>query len=244
MEKYKLRILEIVKESEDTRTFYLEKPQGFTWEEGAHAHFAIEGFDEGERPRNEWVRHMSIMTLPEEGKIGFTTRIPQEPSEYKMRLEKAGVGGKVVLFKLGNRMELRREERPVVLLSMGVGLATMRPLVLAYQKDPTGIPSLTSLQVDRSPDSLFRDVLASSSMTNFHHTHVPSRAAFQGQVNELLGLENPIWYLVGSDEFVLETIQHLRDHGVDDEAMVIDKKEMVRKKFFSIRWNELRLVLP
>ena len=45
MVKYRLKITDILIESEDTWTFLLEMPEDFNWEEGSHAHIGIEGYD-------------------------------------------------------------------------------------------------------------------------------------------------------------------------------------------------------
>lgn len=77
--KNKVKIIDIINEGKDVKTYLLEKPDDITWEEGSHFHIAMLGFDEGDKPNKSLVRHMSIMTLPEENKLGFTTRIPKEP---------------------------------------------------------------------------------------------------------------------------------------------------------------------
>ena len=74
--KYKLKIIDINEEAQGTKTYYFEKPEGFFWEAGANIHVGLVGFDQGEKPNKEWVRHMSIITLPEENRIGITTKAP------------------------------------------------------------------------------------------------------------------------------------------------------------------------
>lgn len=75
MQIYWTTLVDVIDEATDTKTFYLDLPEGFTWEEGAHTHLALEGFNSGEKPDKGLVRHMSIATLPEENTIGITTRL-------------------------------------------------------------------------------------------------------------------------------------------------------------------------
>lgn len=41
MEKYRLKITDIVDEFEGTRTYYMDMPQDFSWDEGSHAHIGL-----------------------------------------------------------------------------------------------------------------------------------------------------------------------------------------------------------
>src|SRR5690625_1155027 len=112
-----VKINHIVRENSNVYTFYLDIPEDFTWEEGAHTHLALKGFNEGEKPNRGLVRHMSISTLPEEKVIGITTRIKNLCSEYKSILKTLQVGDEVALFKTHSNVPLKRENKNVYLLS-------------------------------------------------------------------------------------------------------------------------------
>lgn len=71
----------------------------------------------------------------------------------------SGIGDDITFFKLGSRMGLRRSDTPIVLLSMGVGVMTMRPLIRAYKNDKSSIPSLISLNIDSAGDFVYRKEL-------------------------------------------------------------------------------------
>ncbi|PKM49265.1 MAG: hypothetical protein CVV02_16615 [Firmicutes bacterium HGW-Firmicutes-7] len=159
MIKYTLKIVEIVDQAKGTKTYYLEKPEDLTCGPGTHTHIAHVGYDVGEVPNKKWVRPMSIMTLQQEGKIGFTTRVPGGCSEFKEKLSQLRVGDEVVLYKLGSRMALRCNDRPIVFFTMGIGVTAVLTDILNYVKDKTGIPALTHLNVEASRDFVFRSKL-------------------------------------------------------------------------------------
>ena len=81
------KINRVIQETPEVRTYMLDCPEGFTWEEGSHTHLGLEGFNAGEKPNKGLVRHMSISTLPDETSIGITTRIRKQRSEFKDILE-------------------------------------------------------------------------------------------------------------------------------------------------------------
>src|SRR5699024_6929453 len=124
MKIYWTKINKIVDESSNVKTYMLDRPEGFSWEEGAHTHLALEGFNAGDKPNRSLIRHMSISTLPHEDAIGITTRIREKCSEFKTELKKLNIGDEVALFKTHSNVPLKRENKNVYMLSSGVGLAT------------------------------------------------------------------------------------------------------------------------
>jgi len=228
--KHTLKIVEIVDEGIDTKTFYLEKPEDFNWEEGSHTHIALNGYDSNEGPNKSLVRHMSIMTLSQENRIGFTTRFTNQKSEYKTLLSNYRVGDEISIFKLGSRMSLRRENRPIVLLSMGVGIATMRPLILSYIQNKQGINGLTHINVDPHP-TLYRNDIESIQDETFINIWTKTRVEYYQKLNELLKNDS-IYYIVGSDSFLRSNIQKLKSIGVKIEDIMIDKKEGILRLYY------------
>ena len=88
MQIYWTKINKIINETSEIKTYLLDCPEGFTWEEGSHTHMGLKGFNEGEKPNKSLVRHMSISTVPNENIIGITTRIRKQCSEFKNILNK------------------------------------------------------------------------------------------------------------------------------------------------------------
>ena len=229
MQIYWTPILDVVEEAADTYTFRLERPDGFTWEEGAHTHFALEGFNKEERPNRSLIRHMSISTLPREGVIGITTRIKKECSEFKTILRGMALGENVAIFKTYSNVPLKRVGKNVYLLSAGVGLATFRPLVLDYLTDGEGVPHLHSLNIDSSKEYLFNDVFASTN--GFTAEFVDNRPDYYQRVETLAADKDGLFYLVGSDDFLHETIAKLRQNGVTPDQIMLDKHDFQMEDF-------------
>lgn len=229
--KHKVKIIDIIDEAKGTKTYLLEKPEIYSWEEGSHTHIGLIGFDEGEKPNKNLVRHMSIMTLPTEEKIGFTTRAQDSPSEFKYKLSKLNIGDEVVIFKLGSRMGLRRSNRPIILLSMGVGIATMRPLILSFVNDSSNIPVLINVNVDSSGD-IYKNELGKLENDNYKNYWLDSRIDFYETLNKLEETENAIYYIVGNELFIKNIIQQLRAKNVKDADIVLDKKAEALSRYF------------
>lgn len=234
MQIYWTKINKIIEETPEVKTFLLDLPEGFTWEEGAHTHLALEGFNAGDQPNKSLVRHMSISTLPNEQTVGITTRIRELCSEFKSILRNLEVGDKVALFKIHSNVPLKRENRNIYLLSSGVGLATFRPLVLTYLERPDHINRLHSLTIDSTKDYLFTDIFESAPDKNFTSQYVDNRKVYYEEVKKLAADQDGLFYVVGSDEFILQNIDVLREQGIKPEQIVLDKRERQLPNFFPV----------
>lgn len=234
MQIYWTKINKIIEETPEVKTFLLDLPEDFTWEEGAHTHLALEGFNAGDQPNKSLVRHMSISTLPNEQSVGITTRIRELCSEFKSILRNLEVGDKVALFKIHSNVPLKRDDKNIYLLSSGVGLATFRPLVLTYLERPDNINRIHSLTIDTTKDYLFTDVFESAPDKNFTSQYVDNRKDYYEEVKKLAADQDGLFYVVGSDEFIMQNIDVLREQGIKPEQIVLDKRERQLPNFFPV----------
>lgn len=234
-ERFELKLLKVVEEAPDTYSYFFEIPENFHWPECAHTKVGLEGFlQEDCWVDKNFVRSLSIVTLPEDGHLGFTTRIcSKEPSTFKSALFKLKPGDTMSFFKLKNRMTFRRDNRPVVLLSMGVGLATMLPLIRRFHNNPECIPQLLNINVDGSGKYIYEDDIKQLNHPEFSNIYVNSRKAFYDEVAEAMKLEDAFFYVVGSDEFMVQVVQTLKAGGVTIDRIVLDKKGEKLDKFLN-----------
>lgn len=233
MQIYWTKINKIVDETSEIKTYFLDCPEGFTWEEGAHTHLALEGFNAGDKPNKSLVRHMSITTLPEENIIGITTRIREQCSEYKAILRNSGVGDQVALFKTHSNVPLKKDANNIYLLSSGVGLATFRPLVLEFLERPGNIDHMHSLNIDSSKEFIFTDIVKSNPEKNFTAQFVDNRKDYYEAVKNLAADKDGVYYVVGSDEFLIQNIEVLREQGIKSKQIMLDKREYRLQEFLS-----------
>ncbi len=233
MQIYWTKINKIVDETSEIKTYLLDCPEGFTWEEGAHTHLALEGFNAGDKPNKSLVRHMSISTLPEENVIGITTRIREQCSEYKAILRNSEVGDQVALFKTHSNVPLKKDAKNIYLLSSGVGLATFRPLVLEFLERPGNIDHMHSLNIDSSKEFIFTDIVKSNPEKNFTAQFVDNRKDYYEAVKNLAADKDGVYYVVGSDEFLIQNIEVLREQGIKSKQIMLDKREYRLQEFLS-----------
>ncbi|MEK5397232.1 dihydropteridine reductase [Paenibacillus sp. FSL K6-2859] len=233
MQIYWTKINKIIEETPEVKTYLLDCPKDFTWEEGSHTHFALEGFNAGDKPNRGLIRHMSISTLPHEKSIGITTRIREQCSEFKTILRTLKVGNEVAIFKTHSNLPLKREDKNVYLLSSGVGLATFRPLVLDYFERADNVNQIHSLNIDSSKNFLFTNIFESIPDKKFTSQFVDNRKDYYEEVENLATDKDGIFYVVGSDEFLVQNIEVLREQGIKPDQIMLDKREQQLPEFLS-----------
>lgn len=234
MQIYWTKINKIIDETPEVKTYILERPEDYTWEEGAHVHLALKEFNSGDKPNRGLIRHMSISTLPNENSVGITTRIKEQCSEFKAILRDLEVGKEVALFKTRSNVPLKREDKNVYLLSSGVGLATFRPLVLDYFERPDNVTHIHSLNVDSTRDFLFPTIFTSTPDKNFASQFVDNREDYYDEVKNLAADKDGLFYVVGSDEFLVQNIEVLLEQGIKPEQIKLDKHERQLPEFLSL----------
>jgi ferredoxin--NADP+ reductase len=106
---------------------------------------------------------------------------------------------------------------------MGVGLATMRPLIHRFHQDPKNIPLLVNMNVDAHEKALYQDEIEGLRNDRLQLHWCKSRLELFNAL-ECLNIENPIYYVVGSDLFLRTILKRLKVKGVSKDAIVIDKK--------------------
>lgn len=235
MQIYWTKINKIIEETAEVKTYLLDCPEGFTWEEGAHTHFALEGFNAGEQPNRSLIRHMSISTLPHEKSIGITTRIKRDCSMFKTSLKNLEVGSEVALFKTHSNIPLKRADKNVYLLSAGVGLATFRPLVLDYFERADQVNKINSLNIDTSDDFLFKSIFTSNIDKKFTAQFVNNRKAYYEEVKKFTADKDGHFYIVGSDDFLLQNINVLLAEGIKPEQIMLDKHDKQRSELLGAK---------
>src|SRR5699024_10664583 len=233
MKIYWTKINKIIEETPEVKTYLLDCPEDYTWEEGAHIHMALEGFNAGDKPNRSLIRHMSIATLPHENAIGITTRIREQCSEFKAILRTLEVGNEVAIFKTRSNVPLKREDKDVYLLSSGVGLATFRPLVLDYFDRADNVNQIHFLNVDSLKNYLFPNLFRDAPDKKFTSQIVDNRKDYYEEVKHLAADKDGLFYVVGSDEFLVQNTEALREQGIKPEQIMLDKHEQQLPDFLS-----------
>jgi ferredoxin-NADP reductase len=215
-----LTLKDIVKHNEDTYSFDFDIPKGFNWVEGDSSKLYIKDLF------GELGKVFSYATLPNEAIVRFTTRIREERSHYKNLLSKVAIGSSVEVTPPKGDFKLRRHNQPIIIASNGVGIAATRSLIKAYEENSFGIPKLVQINIDKKNHIYkdeFRDIM--NRKRNFMSLFVSSRESYYQMLDHEIQrviMKEPNIYIVGSDNFVIDTYNHLKDMGIDEQKLITE----------------------
>lgn len=227
--QYKVKLIRIIDEGQGTKTYLFNKPRKLNWQGGSNTHLAFPDGVTKLKPELKWTRHMSFQSIPDEECIGFTTRVPGSSSPFKERLSVLQPGETTTVFGSHCHMNLKRLNRPLIFISMGVGMATMRPMILEFAKDSSDIPEIYNIQVDKMTSNLFEKDLLSRDIDNLSLSYPKSRQELEKILEKTAHIKEGLFYIVGSDGFLKSVITNLRRHGISGKSILIDKYPPARK---------------
>jgi len=220
---YTLQLVDKELQNDTTLSMSFVKLEPFDWKAGdsAKVYVPIDGVMEGKK--------LSFVTLPDEKVIKFTTRIRTPISDYKEAIEGLKKGDLIEVSEPSGDFSLIRDDRPALLLSNGVGIAAVRTLIKDFEKDLSGVGLLTQINVDSTGD-LYKDELYRLYMhtKGFKSIYVKHRTEFYQQMDfasqDLMMAAGfiPYFYVVGSDDFVLDVTAHLMSVGFDESDIITD----------------------
>lgn len=75
------------------------------------------------------------------------------------------------------------------------------------------------------------------------HTWLRGRNGLDEVLERVLSIESPIFYLVGSDAFVIQRTHWLMEHGVAFQDIVVDKKEQFISRMLMMSPKDFQMIL-
>lgn len=227
------KLINIKKEAEDTYTYKFDIPAGTSWDAGTNAHLVANGTPNDFTPSQEHTRHLSISSLPHEGYMGFTTRVREGSSTFKRNLKVCQIGDQLQIYGLKNRLPLSRKNKPVVLISMGVGMATMRPMILEYAKNQDQIDRLISINIDKEKTMIYKNELEYLKIPRFYNHYVSQREELYAKINRTFQFSDAEYHIVGSDDFLNSIASFLIKNNIDLKNIKLDKKTAREKQILT-----------
>lgn len=218
-----LKLTKRIAHNDQTYSFEFSSAEPITWQAGdsSKLYLPMMGHEMGKK--------FSHANAVGDNTVRFTTRIRPKASLYKQRLDQLQIGDTLEATLPSGHFGLRRDHRPVVLLSNGVGIAAVRPHILAYANDDSAVPQLLQLNVDRSGKLYHSEFEQIANACNGFSSHYSSsRQGFYEQLDYHLQAvidkhsQSPLIYVVGSDSFVIATMSHLQDRGIQKNDIITD----------------------
>lgn len=216
-------LINIIKHDEITYSFDFNSDDIKSWNEGDSSMLIVSVND------TLVGKQFSYASLQEDKYIRFTTRISEACSDYKNVLSGLAKGEYVKISEPTGNFGLKRENRPVVLLSNGVGISAVRSLVKSFVNNQDLIPKMIQFNVD-ARSNIYKEEfdLYRSEVSQFQSYYLSNRKTYYSMLNHELRilLKNdsmvPYIYIVGSESFVSENVMYLLDLGLTGNDLIVD----------------------
>lgn len=218
-----LELHKVIEHDQETFSFEFKSPDNIKWKEGdsSKVYINVGGKEMGKK--------FSYATVHDENIIRFTTRIREQASEYKRAFAALEVGDPIEVSEPSGEFHLIREDRPILVLSNGVGIASSRALGYAYSYDRTNIPMMTMINVNNSSE-LYQEEFnhIKEELKYFSVHYAKDRKQYYESLDFVLQSlmtyvsDDPIIYVVGSRGFVDGTIEHLVKTGMGYRDIITD----------------------
>jgi len=221
--KKELLFLESYKETDGVYTFLFEKEKDLTWKAGQYGLFSITH----KKVKNA-TKPFSIASVPEEQVVKITTRISDQPSEFKKALLELkqgmsmSMGGPVGSF-------YPTDTSPSLFIAGGIGITPFRAILkqLEAEKNTTE-KQIHLIYMDSEKSYLYKDELDGiASGTSIRITYVDSRNDLNEEIDKFIALYNDkaTYFIAGAKSMVDSISTYVQNHK-------IPKKNIKKDSFF------------
>lgn len=201
--KRELSFIERCKESEGVYSFIFEKPQDLTWTAGQHGLFTIMH----KKVKNP-TKPFTLSAVPVEKVVKITTKIKEEPSEFKQALlelkpdMKIKMSGPVGSFYL-------KDDLPTLFIAGGIGITPYRAILKQIIKEGnTDEKQINLLYMDSKKLYIFKDELDGMTDDNVMNVkYLDSRNLLQEEIDKFITLyQNKGNYFIAGPKSMVDTV--------------------------------------
>lgn len=218
---YTVQLVKKVAMSAQVDHYEFKALETFHWQEGSHAELLIPL--DGEMLGQAF----PIVSLAEEGKVTFAISKAQENPDYDGALASLAIGALVEVAEPCGDFMLKRDERPILLLSKEEGMTYYRSMVKAFEASQKDIGQLIQINLSEevplykaSFDELAKRLPCFKSFYVTDDQAFYRKVAFESQALMALANQIPYFYIQGEGAFVQAVVAYLLSVGMDQGDMV------------------------
>mgnify|MGYP001177950543 CR=1 FL=1 len=220
LKKRNLVFLESYKESEDVYTFRFKKENDLTWKAGQYGLFSITHT----KIKNA-TRPFSVSSAPAENVVQITTRIRENPSDFKKALLQLKQGMEVSLRGPVGPFYLK-DHGPVLLIAGGIGITPFRSIVKQIEAEGNGTPKQVNLlYMDSKKSYIFKNELDEMANDNtIRVTYLDSQDDLHQAIDKFTELykDKGKYYIAGPKSMVESVSVYLKKQNISKQNMLKD----------------------
>ncbi|MCP3033062.1 FAD-dependent oxidoreductase [Halobacillus sp. A1] len=218
--KSELSYVERYKESDGVYSFVFEKQNDLTWNAGQHGIFTIH-----HKKIKNAARPFSVASSPTEGVVRITTKMGDQPSDFKkalLELEKGmsiKMSGPVGSFYL-------KEKRPTLFIAGGIGITPFRAMI--KQLEAEGVENghqVRLLYLDSGQSFIYKDELDEiANNTSIDIAFLETRDDLYQEIDSFISSynNNAAYFIAGSKSMVSSITNHLKSNTIQKQNIKKD----------------------
>lgn len=218
--KKELLFVESYQESNDVYTFLFEKGQDLTWKAGQYGLFSIthKKIKNGTKP-------FSIASAPTENVIRLTTRIGENPSEFKQAMLELKRG---MTIKMGGPVGAFYpvDNSPSLFIAGGIGITPFRSILKQIEAEKkAGDKQIHLLYMDSEKSYLYKDELDEiASNTSIRLSYVASRNELNEAIDQFTTLhkDKGLYFIAGPKSMVDSISTYVQNHKIPKQNIKKD----------------------
>ena len=221
--KTNLIFKEMIKETTDIYSFIFEIPDDFTWICGQHGIFRF--VDRKINDEKEF-RVFSFASIKEEGVMVFSTRIVDNPSDFKTNLLKLKVGDIMTVDSAMGKFNLTEYEKPHCLIAGGIGITPIRSFLKQMDLLEINPNNMKVLYSDDRKEFAYSDTfkLINQKYEGLDILKISDRDILNHEIDLFAenNKNNGRYYISGAPGMVKFITQRLLDSGIEKHNIKTD----------------------
>jgi len=209
---------EMKKEEEGVYTFVFESVKLLEWREGKHAMFFIT-----HKKIDKAMRLFSISSSPSENIIAITTKIGENPSDYKKALLELSPGMKMTLRGPMGPFELQ-QARTNCFIAGGIGITPFRSMMKELDMSKQKFNGIVKLFYINSSDSfIFGEELKAMDNEKTLTEFFKDKQVMENRIKQMTSQnDNTVYFVAGAKQMTTSIKEMLIELGVKKKNIKTD----------------------
>lgn len=224
MEKtYEFVFTEMIQETSDIYTFVFEVPEDFDWRPGQHG---IWRFKEEKKMEGKDFRIFSFASIPNENKMLMSTRIIENPSDFKKHLLALQPGDIMTVDSAQGRFKIDSHNEPILIMAGGIGVTPIRAFVKEVMDRGISPKSMTVFYSDDRGEFAYTDLLKSADkeVDGLDIIFISDRNEFTDKIEAYAKdyMNESLYYLSGTPGMTKFLTGKLKELGIEGSLIKTD----------------------
>lgn len=213
----------MIKETSDVYSFVFEVPETFNWLPGQHGIFR---FKKEIPMEGKNFRIFSFASIKEEKIILISTRIIDDPSDFKKNLLKLKSGDVMTVDSAMGKFTLDDYSRPILIMAGGIGITPVRSFIKEIEFDKPKINDMNILYSDDRGEFAYQDVFSETNekYEGLEIELIGDREIFTERIDAYAKdyKNKSLYYISGTPGMVKFITEKLNGFGIEKGNIVTD----------------------